>query len=66
MNSELDSDRELDSDPEPDVDPDPAIFIIDLQDANEKLIKKKISAYYLHFEGAFTYIIFQRKQVKKK
>jgi hypothetical protein len=25
-------------DPEPDSDPDPAIFIIDLQDANQKLI----------------------------
>jgi hypothetical protein len=28
-------------DPDPDADPDPAIFIIDLQDANKKLIKKK-------------------------
>jgi hypothetical protein len=27
-------------------DPEPAIFVIDLQDANKKLIKKKISAYY--------------------
>jgi hypothetical protein len=32
---------------EPDRDADPSIFIIDLQDANKKLIfKKKISAYY--------------------
>ncbi len=40
---------DLDADPntDPDADPDPAIFIIDLQDANKKLIKqKKFSAYY--------------------
>jgi hypothetical protein len=29
-----------------DPDPDPAIFVIDLQDANKKLIFKKFSAYY--------------------
>jgi hypothetical protein len=29
-----------------DPDPDPSIFIIDFQDANKKLIKKKNSAYY--------------------
>jgi hypothetical protein len=29
-----------------DADPDPAIFFIELQDANEKLILKSISAYY--------------------
>jgi hypothetical protein len=29
------------------MDPDPAIFVIDLQDANKKIIKKKcFSAYY--------------------
>jgi hypothetical protein len=29
------------------MDPDPAIFVIDLQDANEKLnLKKCLSAYY--------------------
>jgi hypothetical protein len=27
-----------DSDPDPDADPDPSIFIIDLQDANKKLM----------------------------
>jgi hypothetical protein len=27
-----------DGDPDPDADPDPAIFVIDLQDANKKLI----------------------------
>jgi hypothetical protein len=26
---------------DPDADPDPAIFVIDLQDANKKLFKKK-------------------------
>jgi hypothetical protein len=29
---------------DPDADPDPANFIIDLQDANKKLFKKKFSA----------------------
>jgi hypothetical protein len=34
-------------DPDSDPDPDPAIFVIDLQDANKKLIcKKDFSAYY--------------------
>jgi hypothetical protein len=34
-------------DPDPHLDPDPAIFIIDLQDTNKKLIKKKsFPAYY--------------------
>ena len=28
------------------IDPDPAIFVIDLQDANKKLIKKSFPAYY--------------------
>jgi hypothetical protein len=31
-------DPDPDSDPDPDADPDPSIFIIDLQDANKKLI----------------------------
>jgi hypothetical protein len=32
---------------DPGADPDPSIFIIDLQDANKKEIKKKsFSAYY--------------------
>jgi hypothetical protein len=34
---------------DPDLDPDPAIFVIDLQDANKKLIEKKICL--LLFEG---------------
>jgi hypothetical protein len=39
-------------DPDPDSDPDPAIFVIDLQDANKKLIKKVF--WLLLFEGTFT------------
>jgi hypothetical protein len=31
---------------DPDSDPDPAIFVIDLQDANKKLIKKKFAYYF--------------------
>ncbi len=34
---------------DPDADPDPATFVIGLQDANKKLIKKKNT-----FEGIFT------------
>jgi hypothetical protein len=38
-----------------DLDPNPAIFVIDLHDANKKLIfYKSFSAYYVLFEGTFT------------
>jgi hypothetical protein len=43
------------------MDPDPAIFIIDLQDANKKLIKKNYSAFlrvHLHH--------FSKVKVEKK
>ena len=47
------------------MDPDPAVFIIDLQDANKKLIKKK---FFLHitvlFEGTFT-SLFKGKSQKE-
>jgi hypothetical protein len=47
-----------------DLDPDPAIFIIDLQDANQILFKKKFfSAYYflkVHLHN------FSKKKIKKK
>jgi hypothetical protein len=33
-------------DPDPDLDADPAIFVIDLQDANKNLIKKKVFLVY--------------------
>jgi hypothetical protein len=36
-----------------DADPVPAIFVIDLQDANKKLFKKKFFCLLL-FEGIFT------------
>jgi hypothetical protein len=36
------------------MDPDPAFFIIDFQDANNKLIKKKKFFCILLFEGTFT------------
>jgi hypothetical protein len=36
-----------------DPDPDPAIFLIDLQDANKKLIKKKFFCLLL-FDGTIT------------
>jgi hypothetical protein len=32
---------------DPDLDQDPAIFVIDLQDANKKLIKKNSAYYFL-------------------
>ncbi len=45
-----------------DLDPNPAIFAIDFQNANKKLILKKFVAYYflkVHLHH------FQRKKVKK-
>ncbi len=48
---------DLDSDPDPDADPDPAIFIIDLQDPNKKLIKKvflHITIFLIFFVVTFT------------
>ncbi len=44
-------------------DPDPAIFVIDLQDTNKKLIKKKIFG-LLIFEGTFT-SFFKNKKPKR-
>jgi hypothetical protein len=40
-------------DSDPDLDPNPAIFIIDLQDANKKLILLKKFFCLLLFEGTF-------------
>jgi hypothetical protein len=42
-----------DSDPDADLDLDPANFVIDLQDANKKIIKKKKFSLLL-FEDTFT------------
>ncbi len=41
-------------DPDQDLDPDASIFVIDLQDANEKLICKIKFFCLLLFEGTFT------------
>ncbi len=40
------------------MDPNPAIFVIDLQDANKKLIKKKKILLITYWR--YIYIIFQR------
>ncbi len=40
------------------MDPDTAIFVIDLQDANKKLIKKEV--FLLITFWRYIYIIFQR------
>jgi hypothetical protein len=45
---------------DPDPDSDPAIFVIDLQDANKKLILKKCSCLLL-FEGTFTSFLKDKK-----
>jgi hypothetical protein len=49
---------------DPDADPDPAIFVIDLQDANKKLIIVKSFFCLLHFEGTFT-SFFKDKMSKR-
>jgi hypothetical protein len=46
-------DPDPDSDPDPNAYPDTAIFIINLQEANKNLFKKKFSCILL-FEGTFT------------
>ncbi len=46
-----------------DPDPDPAIFVIDLQDANKKLIKKKSFFDYLFWR--YINIIFKDKKSKR-
>jgi hypothetical protein len=48
-------------DPDPDSDPDSAIFVIDLQDANKKLIKLFC---LLLFEGTFA-SFFKNKKSKR-
>jgi hypothetical protein len=50
-------------DPDPDSDSDPSIFIIDLQDANKKLIKKKFFCILL-LEDTFT-SFFKGKKSKR-
>jgi hypothetical protein len=51
-------------DPDPDADPDSAIFIIDLQEANKKIIFIKKNFCILLFEGTFT-SFFKDKKLKR-
>ncbi len=51
-------------DPDPDSDPDPTNFIIDLQDAIQKLIFYKKFFCILLFEGTFT-SFFKGKKSKR-
>jgi hypothetical protein len=54
---------------DPDADPDPAVFLIDLQDANKKLICLFKSFFcLLLFEGIFTSFskIKSQKEVTKQ
>jgi hypothetical protein len=50
---------------DPDADPNPFIFIIDLQDANKKLIFKTKFSCILLFEGTFT-SFFKDKKSKRR
>jgi hypothetical protein len=47
------------------TDPNPAIFVIELQDANRKLIFLKKAFCLLLFEGKFTLLFFKDKKSKK-
>ncbi len=47
-----------------DLDPNPAIFVIDLEEANKKLIKNKKFFCLLLFEGTFT-TLFKDKKLKR-
>jgi hypothetical protein len=47
-----------------DSDPNPAIFVIDLQDANKKLIIKKKFFCFLLFQGTFTSFFNDKKSRK--
>jgi hypothetical protein len=46
----------------PALDPDPAIFVIGLQEAKKKNLKKSFSAYYLLFSFAS---VFKDKKSKR-
>ncbi len=56
----------FDVDPDPDPGTDPAIFVIDLQEANKKLIFLKKFSCVLLFEGTFTLQKKGRKEVTKQ
>jgi hypothetical protein len=48
---------------DPDADPDPAIFVIDLQDANTKLILKTKFYCLLLFESTFLSFLFDDRRM---
>jgi hypothetical protein len=48
---------------DPDSDLDPAIFVIDLQDADQKVISKKFSCFLL-FKGTFTSFFKDKKSTR--
>jgi hypothetical protein len=43
------------------MDPDPAIFLVDLQDANKKLIYEEKKFLLITFEGTFTSFFKDKK-----
>jgi hypothetical protein len=47
------------------VDPDPAYYLINLQDANKKLIEKKKFFCFLLFEGTITSCFLKIKSKKE-
>jgi hypothetical protein len=52
---------------DPDSDPDPVIFVIDLQDANKKRIKKVFLVIrYLVFEGTLTSFFKDKKSKRSR
>jgi hypothetical protein len=51
----------MDPDVDPDADPDPAIFVIHLQEANQKLIFLMKFFCLLLFEGTFTSFFKDKK-----
>jgi hypothetical protein len=53
-------------DPDSDPDADPSIFIIDLHDANKKLIFLKKFSCILLFEGTFTSFFKDKKSKSHK
>ncbi len=53
-------------DPDTDSDPDPAIFVIDLNDANQKANKKKISYYFFKVHLHHVSKIKSQKEVTKQ
>jgi hypothetical protein len=55
----------MNPDPDTDADPDPSIFIIDLQDANKKRIKKKFFCIVQYFLKVLLYHFSKMKSQKE-